>query len=294
MTPHRPRPLCAICADREATTATDWELRGVMREVPACDVCLAPVPDPIEAFEPVGLAACVSTRPALAKRGCKDSTLRDAIMAAVRQRGTVTSKELQAEFAMLDDADRCVLAKSLSRMVDRGQLVAAWVDDADRSQGRSFRAVENPPVQCATTAPGGTRAAVIAAVRRLGAASRRRIVAELAAAGNPSSANLIGKHLRRLEICGAMVLDGDAYRLTGSIATSQATAATAGVLEALPEEFDTFAIDPDHKRAAVIARAWLQEGLVSCVRAKRDSTVGGQRVWFAALWRKTEQARRAA
>ena len=291
MTPRRPRPLCAICADREATTATDWELRGVMREVPACEVCLAPVPDPVEAFEPVGLAACVSTRPALAKRGCKDSTLRDAIMAAVRQRGTVTSKELQAEFAMLDDADRCVLAKSLSRMVDRGQLVAAWVDDADHGQGRRFRAAE---VQCAPAAIDGTRAAVITTVRRLGGASRRQIVAELAAAGNPSSANLIRKHLRRLESCGAMVLDGDAYRLTDSIATSQATAATAGVFEALPEEFDTYAIDPDRKRAAVIVRAWLQEGLVSCVRAKRDSTVGGQRVWFAALWRKTEQARRAA
>ena len=291
MTPHRPRPLCAICADREATTATDWELRGVMREIPACEVCLAPVPDPVEAFEPVGLAACVSTRPALAKRGCKDSTLRDAIMAAVRQRGTVTSKELQAEFAMVDDADRCVLAKSLSRMVDRGQLVAAWVDDADHGQGRRFRAAE---VQCAPAAIDGTRAAVITTVRRLGGASRRQIVAELAAAGNPSSANLIRKHLRRLESCGAMVLDGDAYRLTDSIATSQATAATAGVFEALPEEFDTYAIDPDRKRAAVIVRAWLQEGLVSCVRAKRDSTVGGQRVWFAALWRKTEQARRAA
>lgn len=145
MTPHRPRPLCAICADREATTATDWDVRGVVREVPACEVCLAPVPDPIEAFEPVGLAACVSTRPALAKRGCKDSTLRDAIMAAVRQRGTVTSKELQAEFAMVDDADRCVLAKSLSRMVDRGQLVAAWVDDADHGQGRSFAIPSGPP-----------------------------------------------------------------------------------------------------------------------------------------------------
>ena len=215
MTPHRPRPLCAICADREATTATDWELRGVMREVPACEVCLAPVPDPIEV--PDDLAECM--RPA---------------------------------------------------------------DVARRTSNTN----------------GDTRAAVIAAVRRLGTATRRQVVAELGAADNVALTHLIRQHLRRLEVCGAMTFDREAdpgvYRLTDSIATTRAAAATLGVFEALPEEFDTFAIDPDHKRAAVIVRAWRREGLVSCVRAKRDSTVGGQRVWFAALWRKTEQARRAA
>ena len=58
MTPHRPRPLCAICADREATTITEWDCEsGATRTVVACAPCLAPVPDPIEAFEPADLAA---------------------------------------------------------------------------------------------------------------------------------------------------------------------------------------------------------------------------------------------
>ena len=30
MTPHRPRPLCAICADREATTITDWSRKELV------------------------------------------------------------------------------------------------------------------------------------------------------------------------------------------------------------------------------------------------------------------------
>lgn len=143
MIPPRPRPLCAICADREATTATDWESRGIVREVPACRPCLSPVPDPPEMSD--DLTDLVATRPAMAKRGCRDTTLRDAIMTTVRQRGTVTSKELQAEFTMVSDADRCALAKSLSRMVDRGQLVAAWVDESDHRQGRSFAIPSGPP-----------------------------------------------------------------------------------------------------------------------------------------------------
>lgn len=74
MTPHRPRPLCAICADREATTATDWELRGVMREVPACEVCLAPA-----RYRAPRPAQAIGKRPAQAPMLAKGRAILDAL-----------------------------------------------------------------------------------------------------------------------------------------------------------------------------------------------------------------------
>ena len=53
MTAPRPRPLCAICAERTADTITDWECEsGRTRTIVACWPCLSPVPDPPEEYEP--------------------------------------------------------------------------------------------------------------------------------------------------------------------------------------------------------------------------------------------------
>lgn len=145
MIPRRPRPYCAICQDRIATTITDWECEsGATRTIVACFPCLSPVPDPPEEFEPTDLAERVSTRPAVQIGDRRDRTLQEAIMAEVRRRGTATSKELQEVFGMTSDTDRCALTKSLSRIVGRGFLAAAWVDDADHAQGRQFWPLADP------------------------------------------------------------------------------------------------------------------------------------------------------
>ena len=213
MIPRRPRPLCAICADREATTITDWECdSGATRTVVACWPCLSPVPDPPEE-EPDDLAERM--RP---------------------------------------------------------------VDVAAR-----------------TSRTSGTRAAVLAAVRRIGRSTAREVVAELGAVDNAAMTDLIRQHLRRLTACGALTLDRTEcsaasdpglYRATGG-ASTRTMADSAGTFAALPEEFTTFDVAPDHRKAAGIVRTWRREGLISCVRTKRDTTVAGQRVWSPAVWRKT-------
>ena len=220
--PRRPRPLCAICADREATTITDWECdSGATRTVVACWPCLSPVPDPPE-----------------------------------------------------DEPD----------------------DLAER-----MRPVD---VAARTSRTSGTRAAVLAAVRRIGRATAREVVAELGAVDNAALTNLIRQHLSRLTACGALELDRSetwrasdpgVYRATGG-AETRTMADSASTFAALPEEFSTFDVAPDdHRKAAGIVRTWRREGLISCVRAMHETSAKGQRALVPAVWRKTgRQIARAA
>ena len=93
MIPRRPRPLCAICADREATTITDWECEsGATRTIVACWPCLSPVPDPPEEYEPVDLFE-PSRIEGRAFASCDHAT-RDGLLATIDRLGPITFGEV--------------------------------------------------------------------------------------------------------------------------------------------------------------------------------------------------------
>ncbi len=132
MTPHRPRPLCAICADREATTITDWESRGVVRMVPACGKCASTaVAAPRERFEPVAHRA---PRTDLLPSWNHDT--RNAIVSALRRMGPSTSRQLAAELGSDDRGALALIYHHLGRLVACGTLAREDVD-----AGRVYRVV---------------------------------------------------------------------------------------------------------------------------------------------------------
>ncbi len=139
----RPRPLCAICADREATTITDWECAsGAVRPVVACRPCLEPVPDPPEP-PPEHVAPSPATR--------RTTATRDAVLAVIAASPTplkaadiATAVGAPCPSSGNDKSDReawrpydAVLA-CLSRAVKRGHLVAEWINPRAPVMGRRY------------------------------------------------------------------------------------------------------------------------------------------------------------
>ena len=116
MIPRRPRPLCAICADREATTITDWECEsGATRTIVACWPCLSPVPDPPEVIDPLLVAVGDEER---------------------------TFAEIVARFG-IDDLDRTgaagALRKRLQRLEQAGLVASRPIDPRNHRRGHLFR-----------------------------------------------------------------------------------------------------------------------------------------------------------
>jgi hypothetical protein len=144
--PRRPRPLCAICADREATTITDWECEsGATRTIVACWPCLSPVPDPPEEYEPADIAARVRDRATTpATRGAH--TMRDAVLQAVRTLGAASTEEIRAELNMATRAEQNHVTVVLSRLVRAGALTAEEIVHGNPSIGRIYRPTGERPV----------------------------------------------------------------------------------------------------------------------------------------------------
>lgn len=155
MTPRRPRPLCAICADREATTITDWECEsGANRTIVACWPCLSPVPDPPEEYEPADLAARVRDRATTLTpvgRGA-GHTMRDAVLQAVRALGAGTTAEIRAELNMATRAEQNHATVILSRLVKAGALTAEEIEPGNPSVGRIYRPTGERPISPAMAA----------------------------------------------------------------------------------------------------------------------------------------------
>ena len=153
MIPRRPRPLCAICADRVATTITEWECEsGATRTIVACWPCLSPVPDPPE-YEPVDLAERRRTSFAPAPTGGGNRSTRDAVVEVIAAAARpLMANEIAAALGcpcptMTDGAnsDRAAwrpyeaVAACLSRAVRRGELCADWTTPPGGGrQGRAY------------------------------------------------------------------------------------------------------------------------------------------------------------
>jgi hypothetical protein len=146
VTPRRPRPLCAICADREATTITDWECAsGATRTIVACWPCLSPVPDPPEEYEPADLAARVRDRD-VAPGIAQQHLMRDAVLATVRELGRATTTEIRAHLDYKTRAEQNHVTKVLSRLVKAGALIAEELYPGSPTAGRVYVATGASPI----------------------------------------------------------------------------------------------------------------------------------------------------
>ena len=151
----RPRPLCAICADREATTITDWECEsGATRTIVACWPCLSPVPDPPEEFEPDDLGERVrdgiSAWNLAPKLGTSTPT-RGAIVDIVRKLGTATNAQIRAELRFTSLREQNHVSVVLSRLVRAGILVATELVPGAPTSGRVYRIADEAPRRKPTT-----------------------------------------------------------------------------------------------------------------------------------------------
>lgn len=145
MTPRRPRPLCAICADREATTITDWECEsGATRTIVACWPCLSPVPDPPEEYEPVDLADRVAPDRISARR-CNDHGTREAVLAAVARLGEATTADIVATLKIVGDKARDTVGKTISRLYRAGLLVGRDLYPGSPNAGRVYAVAKEQP-----------------------------------------------------------------------------------------------------------------------------------------------------
>ena len=152
MTPRRPRPLCAICADREATTITDWECAsGATRTIVACWPCLSPVPDPPEEYEPADLAARVRDRD-VAPAVVPQHLMRDAVLATVRELGRATTAEIRAHLNYKTRAEQNHVTKVLSRLVHVGSLAAEERYPGRPTAGRVYVATGKAPISAEMSA----------------------------------------------------------------------------------------------------------------------------------------------
>lgn len=148
MIPRRPRPLCAICADRDATTITDWECEsGAVRTIVACWPCLSPVPDPPEEYEPVDLFddAQVSTRASIPT----DHTTRDALLDALGRLDAPTFAEILAAMGVRADVAsnaRAAVRRKLSLLVAAGAVTFAPHDETNPRAGGRYASTGQPPI----------------------------------------------------------------------------------------------------------------------------------------------------
>lgn len=148
MIARRPRPLCAICADREATTITDWECdSGAVRTVLACWPCLSPVPGPLEEYEPVDLFDDTQ----VSARACDptDHTTRDALLDVIGKLGAPTFAEVLAEMGVRADVAsnaRAAVRRKLSMLVQVGAVSFAPHDPANPRAGGRYTATGRPPI----------------------------------------------------------------------------------------------------------------------------------------------------
>jgi len=149
MTPRRPRPLCAICADREATTITDWECEsGATRTIVACWPCLSPVPDPPEEYEPEDLAERVRDGIAawnLAPKLGATTPTRGAVIDIVRKLGAATNAQIRAELGFASPSEQNHVSVVLSRLVRTGVLVATDLVPGSPTSGRVYQVADTPP-----------------------------------------------------------------------------------------------------------------------------------------------------
>lgn len=149
MTPRRPRPLCAICADRIATTITDWECEsGATRTIVACWPCLSPVPDPPDEYEPDDLAERVrdgiSAWNLAPKLGTSTPT-RGAIVDIVRKLGTATNAQIRAKLRFTSLREQNHVSVVLSRLVRAGILIATELVPGAPTLGRVYRIADEAP-----------------------------------------------------------------------------------------------------------------------------------------------------
>lgn len=137
MTARRPRPLCAICADREATTITDWECAsGRTRTIVACWPCLSPVPDPPEAYEPAD--AIDPLRVADRRCASTDHVTAETLIAAVSRLGRPTFGELIDHLGVTNhraNTLRATVRRNLTRLQARGVVSATPINPAHRQAG---------------------------------------------------------------------------------------------------------------------------------------------------------------
>lgn len=137
MIPRRPRPLCAICADREATTITDWECEsGATRTIVACWPCLSPVPDPPEEYEPVDLFE-PSRIEGRAFASCDHAT-RDGLLATIDRLGPITFGEVLTLLG--GEPNRSALRRKLTILERDGKVTSEPIDPANILRGKLYRA----------------------------------------------------------------------------------------------------------------------------------------------------------
>lgn len=135
------KPLCAICGDRSASTLTDCESwTGAVREVPACWICVAPVPEPppvIEEGDELSLSA---------RAHCPtDHTTRDALLGKIRScGGEATTSELLAMLGFGTHSKGAdAIRASLRRMVRSCLVVCEELSPGKRSAGLRYRLVRS-------------------------------------------------------------------------------------------------------------------------------------------------------
>jgi hypothetical protein len=139
------KPLCAICADREADTITDWECAsGRVRTIVACWPCLSPVPDPPEEYEPADIAERIRER-AIAPVVAGRHAMRDAVLQAVKRLGRATTAEIRVELNMHTLAEQDHVTAALSRLVRHGALTAVDLVPGEPTIGREYRATGARP-----------------------------------------------------------------------------------------------------------------------------------------------------
>ncbi len=209
MTPRRPRPLCAICADRIATTITDWECEsGATRTIVACWPCLSPVPDPPEEYEPVDLGErCSSERVSARANQSRDHATRDAVLDAVRQLGEATTAAICEAIGAVDEAARATVGKQVSRLTRLGALRAVDLFPGRPQAGRIYSVTGASPLSEATRA-------VLAALP-----ASRFVAADV---GDPSA---MANHLDQLVVAGLV-------RVVGATASAR-TGRTINIYQAV-------------------------------------------------------------
>lgn len=130
MIARRPRPLCAICAERTADTITDWECEsGRTRTIVACWPCLSPVPDPSEEYEPVDLAEraadAMSPERIAERRRTHARDSREVVTAVLRNLGSPTIAEICDALHVVDAKARDVVQQHVQRLMRAGAVVAS-------------------------------------------------------------------------------------------------------------------------------------------------------------------------
>ena len=137
----RPRPLCAICAERTADTITDWECEsGRTRTIVACWPCLSPVPDPPEEYEPVDLFEPARVA---ARKDPTDHATRDRILAALAKIGRGTFADLIAALGLSSgttgrDGVGGTVRRKLSILEDQGAVAGEYLDPSNPRRGRVY------------------------------------------------------------------------------------------------------------------------------------------------------------